>query len=272
MKTYTIADFIAQNVQQIALTYDDSDGYALDLSEKGLTSLHGIDQLEQFVDVSKINSLYLHNNYLVDHVHDSNFPKSPFVRFANLLQVDLRCNQFTKLPEDMFDGLNNLAHLYLGHNRLTSLPAGIFDGMTKLVWLEITKNKLTELPPNIFHNLASLNLLELSHNQLTQLPEKIFFGINRSRRIFIDLSYNRLEILHENIFQNLSQLQCLNLGNNQLTHLPKDIFMPTPYLRTLNLLNNWLSEEQKSSITKSFVYDRRGIFLFFRGEKRIIII
>ena len=61
---------------------------------------------------------------------------------GSLERLNLRENNLTSLPEDIFDGLNDLSYLDLGFNNLISLPEDIFDGLNNLQGLRLEYNNL----------------------------------------------------------------------------------------------------------------------------------
>jgi len=140
------------------------------------------------------------------------------IKYLNKIKVlNLRDNELTTLPENIFSGLTNLEILIITGNKLQTMPAGIFTGLNKLRWLYLNSNRLQTLPAGIFAGLDELWLLDLSSNKLQTLPVGIFDG--------------------------LTSLVELKLNENQLTTLPIGIFKDPYSLLLLDLTNNPLSSE-----------------------------
>ena len=97
---------------------------------------------------------------------------SSLCELADLLQVlDLRCNQFEKLPDEV-GSLRALKVLYLRHNKLKKLPDAL-GNLGNLQSLDLSHNNLKELPAALGH-LAKVRTLNLSHNpKLTRLIKQV---------------------------------------------------------------------------------------------------
>lgn len=91
---------------------------------------------------------------------------------AGSLQVlDLRCNQFEKLPEEV-GSLKGLKVLYLRHNKLKKLPDALGD-LGNLQSLDLSHNNLKDLPAAL-GRLTKVRTLNLSHNpKLTRLVKQV---------------------------------------------------------------------------------------------------
>ena len=107
----------------------------LDLSNKDIASLDGLDLLENPLTVTQ---LYLDNNQL------TTLSAGIFDTLINLQALVLHNNQLTTLPAGIFDTLGNLQGLGLSNNQLTTLPAGIFDTLGNLQDIELDKNQFQE--------------------------------------------------------------------------------------------------------------------------------
>lgn len=88
-------------------------------------------------------------------------------RLASLVELDLRDNALTGLPDEI-RGLVSLDRLLLGDNRLTSIPSGIV-GARSLRILDLARNEIAGLPAE----MSSLPLVQLdvTGNRLTALPD-----------------------------------------------------------------------------------------------------
>ena len=73
-------------------------------------------------------------------------PKTPFVDFESLEQLDLSHNQLTKTDHNFFNGLKNLVRLYIGDNQITTIEDGAFDNLSELVVVGLNNNKLQKVP------------------------------------------------------------------------------------------------------------------------------
>lgn len=134
-------------------------------------------------------------------------------------------------------------------NNFTTLPEDIFNGLAELRTLNIVKNPLTTLPPNIFKELFNLKKLSLSQNQLTALPENILHS--DPHLLEFDVNGNQLATLSKDIFQNQTELRKLNLGGNKLKTLSKSMFSARISSCKVNLYRNpWLCDDEFLEIGK----------------------
>ncbi len=165
-----------------------------------------------------------------------------------LTNLDLSVNDFTTLPEGVFDQFDSLRALSLNGNQLTTLPAGIFGGLTNLRFLWLNRNQLTTLPSGIFAGLTNLQALWLNENQLATLPHGIFAGLINLQ--ILSLNGNQLAIVPPDIFAGLINLQILLLNSNQLVTLPPGIFAGLTRLQNLWLHGNQLSPGVREAIRR----------------------
>ena len=280
-----VADYVAMNgmpniiFKSVDLPSGEEQLKSLDLENKNITSLEGLDSIRdittiQFVRASKNHISYIPADFKITQIvprlrvlglaHNklSYIPAGLFTFPNNILLLDFSSNQLTTLPSNIFTGLVALQVLVLDKNQLTTLPADIFTGLTALQWLALAnnqlktlpaniftglilqelilnKNQLTTLPSNIFTGLTALQVLALNHNQLTTLPSDIFTGLTALQQLV--LNHNQLTTLPSNIFTGLTALQVLALGYNQLAILPSDIFTGLTALQQLGLNHNQLT-------------------------------
>ncbi len=157
---YSIADYVAEHGQPQL-----NERNRLDLSNKKLTSLFGIDRLHTRTTCQVLD---LARNCFFDIALDVQSVPMPFQGFAQLRELWLNSNQLSNLPEDVFAGLVGLRELYLSFNQLSNLPEHIFASLTQLRWLMLASNQLSNLPEHVFDGLAQLRGLDLGFNQLSE--------------------------------------------------------------------------------------------------------
>lgn len=148
-------------------------------------------------------------------------------------------NNFTTLPEDIFNSLTDVDTLEVNRNQLTTLPENIFKHLTQLEVVNFDRNQFKTLPETIFHGQANLREIHLSENNFTTLPEHIFQGLKSIE--VLDLSANQLTTLSGDIFVSAENLKDLILSKNNLTTLPEYIFASTKDLKLLDLSSNQLT-------------------------------
>lgn len=148
-------------------------------------------------------------------------------------------NNFTTLPEDIFNSLTDVDTLEVNRNQLTTLPENIFKELTQLEVLNLDRNQFKTLPETIFHGQTNLREVHLSENYFTTLPENIFQGLKSIK--VLDLSANQLTTLSGDIFVSTENLKDLILSKNNLTTLPVYVFAGMKDLETLDLSSNQLT-------------------------------
>ncbi len=148
---YSIADYIAEHGQPQL-----NERTKLDLSDKNLTSLFGIDRLHARALCLRLD---LSENCFFDIALDVQSGPMPFQDFAKLELLSLCLNQLNNLPECLFTSLANLRWLYLSHNRLSNLPEHIFAGLVQLQGLDIRGNQLSDQEKEKIEQLANKRFL-----------------------------------------------------------------------------------------------------------------
>ena len=257
-----VADYVAMNgmpniiFKSVDLPSGEEQLKSLDLENKNITSLEGLDSISdittiQWIQFSKNNISYIPADFKITQIvprlrilslaHNklSYIPAGLFTFPNNILILDFSSNQLKTLPSNIFTGLTALQALWLNNNQLTTLPSNIFTGLTALQRLGLSYNQLTTLPANIFTGLTALQQLLLSYNKLTTLPADIFTGLTALQQLW--LNNNQLTTLPSNIFTGLTALQQLLLGYNKLTTLPSNIFTGLTALQQLGLNHNQLA-------------------------------
>ncbi len=179
LEELSVADYIEIHGQPGIL-----DGL-VDLCEKNLTSLYGIDQI---ASKDSIASLFLGDNFLEAciEMEDADL----FAGFTHLKGLSLSGNRLTNLPNNFFKHLNSLALLKLSRNRLTTIDPTTFQELTHLKALWLDNNHIQTLPANIFKNLLSLEMLSLESNCLDSLDPAIFCNLVHFKKL--DLRNNEL--------------------------------------------------------------------------------
>lgn len=173
----------------------------LDLSEKKLTSLYGL----------------------------QNIPNKDQIEF-----LFFPCNQIMDLKDDTFDSFVHLKELDLSNNPMPKLNFKALEKLTNLERLYLEGLNLVEIPANAFSTLTNLQDLILSHNRLKRLPNRILDPL--SKLIVLDISDNDIDFLDPHLLQNQTELIALYIQNNKLQRLPRILHLST--LALLHLKGN----------------------------------
>jgi len=166
---------------------------------------------------------------------------SSLMAFKYLSYLDLSSDELTTLSKDV-ENFKNLQTLNLSGNKLTSLPSEISE-WRKLEFLNLSGNQLTALSKEI-GEWKSLQFLELNENRLTNLPKEISNWKNLET---LNSTSNQLISIPKEI-GDCSKLISINLYNNQLTSLPPEIAKLKDNLKSLVLMGNNFSQEEKDKV------------------------
>ncbi|CAH1265349.1 PODN [Branchiostoma lanceolatum] len=177
----------------------------------------------------KITEIHLANNSL------SNFavPQQVFYNLDDLTTLDLSGNYLNTVPSEL---PGNLRYLFLQQNYITDMKADM-SHMGKLQWLVLGNNRLTSryFPHQIFGHLGELKHLDLSHNYLEEVPPNLPRSLE-----FLYLNNNGIETIQEDTFMGLPFLKALDLSNNYLaeSRIASGSLRRLSALRSLNLSDN----------------------------------
>ncbi|XP_067912198.1 protein flightless-1 homolog [Heterodontus francisci] len=184
-------------------------------------------QLRQLPAMTALQTLHLRNTQRTQ----SNLPTS-LEGLANLLDVDLSCNDLSRVPECLYT-LSSLRRLNLSTNQISELSLCI-DQWTQLEMLNLSRNQLTSLPSAIC-KLIKLRKLYLNSNKLDfdGIPSGI--GKLASLEEFMAAN-NNLELIPESLCR-CGKLKKLVLNKNRLVTLPEAIHFLTD-LEVLDVREN----------------------------------
>ncbi|XP_078677969.1 podocan-like protein 1 [Branchiostoma floridae x Branchiostoma belcheri] len=177
----------------------------------------------------KITEIHLANNSL------SNFavPQQVFYNLDYLNTLDLSGNYLNTVPSEL---PGNLRYLFLQQNYITDVKADM-SHMGKLQWLVLGNNRLTSryFPHQILAHLGELKHLDLSHNYLEEVPPNLPRSLE-----FLYLNNNGIESIQEDTFMGLPFLKALDLSNNYLaeSRIAPGSLRRLSALRSLNLSEN----------------------------------
>lgn len=249
----------------------------LDLSDKYISNLDGLDILIKTWDFSNLFGINLSKNELgalsdreiimlaaLPHLtvliakdNDIDYIADTIGLLNNLQYINLSGNPLSELP-DTLGQLTNLKQLIIHTSDLEKVPTTI-GNLTNLTTLVLDDNDLKELPQQICQ-LKQLKELSISKNGLTALPK----GMEKLKRLqFLALQGNKLTALPDQLallpalsvldisYNNFKQVPTciagmrnvsrLAMAGLSLTEVPESIGL-LPNLKELSLDNNRLKE------------------------------
>ena len=130
--------------------------------------------------------------------------------FPNLVKLDIKFSQITKLEKELFESFPMLQSLIITNNsKLRNINSDSFSGLTNLVNLDLSWNRIAAINQRHFSALANLETLDLSKNRIICIEDNSFSNLKNLKKL--ELSSNNLPKLNPKLFANLENLENLNL-------------------------------------------------------------
>uniref|UniRef100_A0A8C5DZ40 FLII actin remodeling protein n=1 Tax=Gouania willdenowi TaxID=441366 RepID=A0A8C5DZ40_GOUWI len=186
-------------------------------------------QLRQLPAMVALQTLHLRNTQRTQN----NMPTS-LEGLTNLTDVDLSCNDLTRVPECLYS-LTSLKRLNLSSNQVSELSLCI-DQWTQMETLNLSRNQLTSLPvrPPITLLYCFFNFL---NDQFQELNDYDYSAICKlSSLTEFMAANNNLELIPEGLCR-CGKLKKLVLNKNRLVTLPEAVHFLTD-LETLDVREN----------------------------------
>ncbi|XP_015212611.2 TLR4 interactor with leucine rich repeats [Lepisosteus oculatus] len=167
----------------------------------------------------------------------NNISAFDFVRFSQMIRLDLQYNQLQSIHPKAFEKLSRLEELYLGNNLILSVSPGTLNSLKKLRILYANNNEIRKLTPDYFANLDNLIKLRVDGNSIEVLQDALFKSL--TNLLYLHLESNKIRYIHRNAFTKLGKLRFLNLSGNKQTALRSVLtFAHLSSLTTLLLSEN----------------------------------
>lgn len=201
----------------------------IDLSKNSLRNVGEF----AFSQMGRLQKLDLSNNK-IESVEELAFHNS-----TQLQIIDLSNNMLEILSERTMEGILRIEYLNLGNNHLSSLPETIFDSsrIRNVERIDLSRNKFNGIPIRALQRQSSsLSHLNMAKNKLAEVfTQEIVSSLKD-----LDLSENPLsENAIKGILGEAKILRSLNLGYTGISSISR---LETPFLKSLNLSGNYLTE------------------------------
>ncbi|XP_057338990.1 protein artichoke-like [Microplitis mediator] len=210
----------------------------IDLSENALKNIGEF----AFSQMTRLRELDLSDNK-IESVDELAFHNSTQLQF-----IDLSNNIIDSLSERTMEGVVRIEFLNLRNNKLTTLPDTIFDtSRVKAVEkIDLADNKFAEIPIRALQRQSSsLNYLNMARNKMVAVFTQEIIGSLKD----LDLSQNPLsENAIKSILGEAKILRSLNLAHTNIKSISR---LETPFLKSLNLSGNNLSEVRPSALERA---------------------
>ncbi|CAH1775139.1 unnamed protein product, partial [Owenia fusiformis] len=221
--------------------------YILNLDGTMLEGLNSLDTIE------------LDNNMI------QTIEKYTFQHFKSLRIVSLQSNHITTIPYGIFGHLrHSLGWIDLKGNNLSALPADLFTGFFKLRKLDISHNNLVNISMELVDGCTNLQLLDLSYNQIkdfnvslksNKMLSHLYVANNQLKDawnifehmhlipslIHLDLSVNNMTSFGSipRVLTDISSiLHSVNISHNRITYIPENQFYLSRWLQELDMSAN----------------------------------
>ncbi|CAH1782835.1 unnamed protein product [Owenia fusiformis] len=227
----------------------------LSLRHNNILSLDGT----MFEGVDLLEEIYLNNNMI------QRIERDTFKHCSLLKNITLQWNHIDTIPYGTFGHMRGSLELIdLKRNNLSSLPADLFTGFLHLRDIDLSHNKIVNLSRNLVDGCSSLQLLILSYNQLNVFNvslesitylSNLLIANNQLRdawNIFehihlmpslvnLDLSSNHMTSLGpipHVLANDPSVLARVNISHNRITNIPENQFYLSTSLQSIDLSSN----------------------------------
>uniref|UniRef100_UPI0037E80983 toll-like receptor 22 n=1 Tax=Semicossyphus pulcher TaxID=241346 RepID=UPI0037E80983 len=168
----------------------------------------------------------------------------------NLKQLHLNGNKLTAIKHGEFKGLKSLQNLSLHENQIHTLEKECFIGLTNLTDLQLQSNDILkeEINKGCFNDLINLKRLDLRDNHISYedtspLIHPPFSKLIHLESLSIPGQHRRgRSRLPQNFLEGLTNLLNFDARNIQVVYFHKDMFRYTPWLQTLDLSSNELTD------------------------------
>ncbi|XP_030569733.1 insulin-like growth factor-binding protein complex acid labile subunit isoform X1 [Drosophila novamexicana] len=194
-------------------------------------------QLSELNDVATLSALSLSNCSLQQQLKNA-----IFLRFNQLLSLELQHCQLNSLEDYALHGLSRLQRLSLAHNNLSVIKTWSEKPLSALTSLDISFNTLIQLAARSLMHYPQLQQLNLSHNLIEHLEPECFHNLSHLKHLM--LHNNRLQLIAASYFHGLHRLSSLTLQHNLLGQVEPAAFESNTHLRTLRLEQNHLRDLQ----------------------------
>ena len=183
-----------------------------------------------------------------------NLTSHTFIKYLNVLKLDLSDNQFEDLDFSQYVSLHGLDELKLSGYDIYEFNSETFSKMVNLKKLDLSDNNLMYIDISPFPNMPHLEILDLSKNQLADLPSGFCSTFVNLKELHLNL--NQLQKISYHNFKDCVSLQTLDLRNNRIQTFAEVIKPIFSNLQSLSLGDNpihcncemaWFSEWSKTS-------------------------
>lgn len=134
--------------------------------------MRGIDHSSK-LNIAKFlkNSRHL-NSLWIENCETLVLPQEPMKNNDTLIELELKQNKITNLPERFFQSLGIVEKINLSGNIIEEIAIGLFHKCTELMELFLTNNQIEWIRRGTFKNNQKLIKLDLKHNKLQRIEQR----------------------------------------------------------------------------------------------------
>jgi Leucine-rich repeat (LRR) protein len=194
-----------------------------------------------------------------------------FTHYPKLEDLNLSCNEISRIRSSQFAQNRNLLTLNLSFNNISILEEGSLSSIQSLNTLDLRSNKLK----NFTESLPAVKNLDLSCNKMTYVSividkiskvnlqenllqeNEIQFIVQvspESSSVTVDLSFNKIKTINRDLSFMTKELGFLYLRGNEIESIANYSFLKLNNLLVLDLSQNFLSEMLEIHSFKGLYY------------------
>ncbi|CAH1775132.1 unnamed protein product, partial [Owenia fusiformis] len=211
---------------------------------EGLNSLDTIDLDNNMIQTIETYTFQHFKSLRIVSLQSNHITTIPYGIFGHLRHslgwIDLKGNNLSALPADLFTGFFKLRYLVISHNNLVNLSMKLVDGCTNLQLLDLSYNQIKDFNVSLKSN-KKLSHLYVANNQLKN-AWNIFEHMHLvPSLIHLDLSVNNMTSFGSipRVLTGIpSFLRSVNISHNRITDVPENQFYLSRWLQELDMSAN----------------------------------
>lgn len=178
-------------------------------------------------------------NVSISHCSLKELPNAIFIRFTDLLVLEICDSQLSSLQDFALNGLRNLEVLNFSRNNLTSIKSWSDHDLEHLHTLDLRRNLIKTINEHSLMRYPNLTKLNLVGNLITVIPEGTFRVTPNLR--YLNLGRNLLTSIDEYTLKGLSKLNQAFFHHNAINYVDYFAFIGNSHLKSLQLQGNQIA-------------------------------
>ncbi|XP_055999427.1 slit homolog 2 protein-like [Ostrea edulis] len=206
-----------------------------------------------------------------------------FIRYPNIVYLDLSNNNIYKIQQGTFDPLVNMTTLYIGFNKLTdaSFPSNVFSKCRSIQSIDLRFNQMQNVLQNIpgciqhlcyvgnkiktlhaysFKDLVNLQTLAFWEGDVETIEDNAFYGLDKLT--LLDFMQDHIISALTNLtFVGLSSVDTLYLDLNNISKMEVGALYPLRSVGSLWLQSNMLTTLKEGVLDTNYLTKLNTLFI-----------